>query len=157
MEAKAVRRKGARATGAALAGLPQSPTATAIGRAVRRLDLAANDARNRAIVDRLGAIAADAREEGDAIRPLSVAQLAGFFVEHPEVPVPKITMTPDGTLRARWIKGPGHFVAIEFLGRNEVRILAEVPRGRKPPRQAYAQIESGAVPAFVATLGTSLR
>ena len=60
--------------------------------------------------------------------PASLRQFAYFFLTHPDLGLPKITLTPDGTLRARWIRGPRNFVAIEFTGEPLAKLVSEIPR-----------------------------
>jgi hypothetical protein len=84
--------------------------------------------RDRQIADRITALHRDAIAEGDRILPDSLGQFKDFFLEHHDLDLPKITLTPDGTLRARWIHGPGSFVAIEFTGVPLAKLIAEIPR-----------------------------
>jgi hypothetical protein len=37
-------------------------------------------------------------------------------------------LTPNGSIRVRWIQGAGSFVAIEFTGKPLVQMMAEIPR-----------------------------
>ena len=62
--------------------------------------------------------------------PDSIKQFADFFLTHFDPGMPKITLTPDGTLRARWIHGQNDFASIEFTGKQTVRFVAEIPRAR---------------------------
>jgi hypothetical protein len=55
-------------------------------------------------------------------------QFVDFFLAQPRLGLPKITLTPDGTLRARWIGGQRNFVAIEFTGEPLAKLVAEIPR-----------------------------
>jgi hypothetical protein len=84
--------------------------------------------RDRKIADRLSALSKDAQDEDEYMVPSSLGQLIEFFQQNLNVAIPKITLTPDGTLRARWINGPNKFLAIEFTGGMLVRVVAEVPR-----------------------------
>lgn len=84
--------------------------------------------RDRKIADRLSALSKDAQDEDEYMAPSSLSQLIEFFQQNLNVAIPKITLTPDGTLRARWINGPNKFLAIEFTGGMLVRVVAEVPR-----------------------------
>ncbi len=84
--------------------------------------------RDRKIADRVTSLYQDALAEDECVRPESLNQFRDFFLEHSDIGLPKITLTPDGTLRARWIHGPGSFVAIEFVGGQLVKLVAETPR-----------------------------
>jgi hypothetical protein len=97
-------------------------------RAVQSFYLSANKPRDRRIVERLIDLHQVALNEDERIAPASLAQFTRFFLENPELALPKITLTPDGTLRARWINGRENFVAIEFTGQPLVKLVAEVPR-----------------------------
>ena len=68
--------------------------------AIQALYLSTNTPRDRQIADRITALHRDAIAEGDHISPGSLKQLKDFFLAHPEPAFPKITLTPDGTLRA---------------------------------------------------------
>ncbi len=57
-------------------------------------------------------------------------QLADFFLSYRDLGLPKITLTPDGTVRVRWIQGSGNFTAIEFTGTPVAKLVAEIPRER---------------------------
>ena len=103
--------------------------AQAISNAIKRLYLNQSSLRDRRIAERLITLYRDALAENEKIQTRSVKQLADFLINHAWVGFPKITLTPDGTLRARWIAGPGNFTAIEFTGTALVKLVAEVPRG----------------------------
>jgi hypothetical protein len=96
--------------------------------AIQALYLSQNKPRNRQIANRLTALYRAALEEDETIRPASITQFKSFFLAHPELGLPKITLTPDGTLRARWVQGKGNFVAIEFTGEQNAKLVAEIPR-----------------------------
>lgn len=85
--------------------------------------------RDRQIAERLTTLYRDALAEDEVILPESLGQFRDFFLNHSDFGLPKITLTPDGMLRARWIHGPGNFAAIEFTGHPLVKLVAEVPRG----------------------------
>jgi hypothetical protein len=87
-----------------------------------------NNPRDRQIADRLIALEMDAVEEGEEILAGSVIQFRDFFLMHRQLGLPKITLTPDGTLRVRWIRGEGNFFAIEFTGKPLLKLVAEAPR-----------------------------
>ena len=96
--------------------------------AIQALYLSHNTPRDRQIAERLTTLYRAALEEDEAIRPASISQFKDFFLAHPELGLPKITLTPDGTLRARWIHGKGNFVALEFTGDPNAKLVAEIPR-----------------------------
>jgi hypothetical protein len=84
--------------------------------------------RDRKIADRITALYRDALADGERIVRTSLGQFTDFFLAHPDLGLPKITLTPDGTLRARWVHGPENFVAIEFTGEPLAKLVAEIPR-----------------------------
>lgn len=97
--------------------------------AVRMLLL--NDSeRDSRIAGRLTTLYQDAIMESQSMLPDSIKQFADFFLTHSDPGMPKITLTPDGTLRARWIHGQNDFASIEFTGKQVVRFVAEIPRAR---------------------------
>ena len=99
-----------------------------ISGAIQSLYLSANRPRDRQIAERITTLHRHALAEGEEIAPASLSQFTEFFLRHGGLGLPKITLTPDGTLRARWIHGPKHFIAIEFTGEPLLRWIAEVPR-----------------------------
>jgi hypothetical protein len=80
------------------------------------------------IADRLTALYRDAEAEGENILGDSISQFSRFFLAQSDLTLPKITLTPDGTLRIRWIQSKEHFIAIEFTGKPLVKYVAEIPR-----------------------------
>jgi hypothetical protein len=110
-------------------GFVLETAAQAVFNAIQRLYLNQSSLRDRRIAERLTTLYRDALAEGEKMLAGSVRQLADFLINHTWVGLPKITLTPDGTLRARWIAGPGNFTAIEFTGTALVKLVAEVPRG----------------------------
>lgn len=72
--------------------------------------------RDQQIAARIIALYWDAVAEDECIRYASIEQLVDFFLGHPDESLPKITLTPDGTLRARWTQDSGSFTAMEFTG-----------------------------------------
>ena len=96
--------------------------------AIQALYLGHNAARDRQIAGRLITLYRAALEEDEIIRPASISQFKEFFLAQPELGLPKITLTPDGTLRARWIHGAGDFIALEFTGEQNAKLVAEIPR-----------------------------
>jgi hypothetical protein len=103
-------------------------TAERIFDAIQALCLSHNRPRDRQIAERLTTLYRAAVEEDESIRPASISRFKEFFLDHPELGLPRITLTPDGTLRARWIQGTGNFVAIEFTGEQSAKLAAEIPR-----------------------------
>jgi hypothetical protein len=105
-------------------------TSAGIFDAIRSFYLSTNRPRDRQIAERITILHRLALEEREEILPASLAQFTRFFLHHSNhhLVLPKITLTPDGTLRARWIHGPEDFVAIEFTGNPLVKLVAEVPR-----------------------------
>lgn len=96
--------------------------------AIESFYLSHNRPRDRQIADRITTLFRDALAEDSQILPASLAQFTAFFLNNAELKLPKITLTPDGTLRARWIHGSEDFIAVEFKGGKIVRLVAEVPR-----------------------------
>ncbi|SRR5579883_1486217 len=95
-----------------------------------------NTFRNRRIAQRLKTLYRDALADNEDIVSESIDQFRDFFLANPGTSLPKITLTPDGTLRVRWIHGPNHFVAIEFTGEPLVKLVAEIP-GEKGATELY--------------------
>ena len=95
--------------------------------------------RDRQIADRLIALHRDALGEGEQVDPESILQFADFFLGNRNVGVPKITLTPDGTLRARWLHGAGNFIAVEFTGEALVKVVAEIPREVETARYFFSE------------------
>jgi hypothetical protein len=110
--------------------LPEYTSGQPIFDAIQALYLSYNAPRDRQIAGRLTTLYRATLEEDEVIRPASVGQFKNFFLAHPELGLPKITLTPDGTLRARWIHGKGNFVALEFTGEPNAKIVAEIPRDK---------------------------
>jgi hypothetical protein len=95
--------------------------------AIQAFSLSNNRPRDRQIAERLTSLYRDALAEDERILPASLSQFTQFFLNHPDLRFPRITLTPGSTLRARWIHGPGNFVAIEFIGGANVELVAEIP------------------------------
>ena len=106
--------------------------------AIQDLYLSQNP-RDRQIAERLKCLYRDALEEGEKMRTDSIGQLCKFFLDNRDVGVPKITLTPDGTLRARWIHGAGNFIAIEFTGKSLARVVAEMPRNNETANYFFSE------------------
>ena len=96
--------------------------------AIQSLYLSHNRMRDRQIADRIIALYRDALAEDERILSASLRQFADFFLAHPDLSLPRITLTPNGTLRVRWMQGAGSFTAIEFTGKPLVQLVAEIPR-----------------------------
>jgi hypothetical protein len=96
--------------------------------AIRSLYLSDNRTRDRQIATRIIALYRDALAEDECILFTSLRQFADFFLTHSDLSPPRITLTPDRTLRARWIQGEGSFTAIEFTGKPLAKLVAEIPR-----------------------------
>jgi hypothetical protein len=112
--------------------------------------------RDRQIADRITALHRDAIAEDERIVPDSLAQFTSFFLEHGELGLPKITLTPNGLLRARWIHGPGDFVAIEFTGKPLVKLIAELPRGNDLTAQHFSSEHIDKILSIAQSIGLSL-
>jgi hypothetical protein len=96
--------------------------------AMRSLYLSTTQPLNRAIARRIISLYRDALAEDEHMLSASLRQFTAFFVAYPGLGLPKITLTPDGTLRARWIQRAGSFTAIEFVGGEVAKLVAEIPR-----------------------------
>jgi hypothetical protein len=107
--------------------------------AIQSLYLSRNTPRDRRIGERITALHRDALAEDETMGADSLAQFAAFFLKNPGLGFPKITLTPDGTLRARWICGPGDFVAIEFTGHALAKGVAEIPRDGETARYFFSE------------------
>jgi hypothetical protein len=110
-----------------LSSVSTASHAARISNAIESLYLT-NRPRDRAIAERIATVHRLALEEGEEILLASLVQFRDFFLHHTDLLLPKITLTPNGTLRARWIHGPEDFVAIEFTGNPLVKLVAEIPR-----------------------------
>lgn len=121
----------------------EESTAEKIFGAIQALYLSSNRPRDRQIADRITALHRDAIAEGQHIYPASLNQFTHFFLTNNDPGFPRITLTPDETLRVRWIQGQGNFVAIEFTGEPNAKLVAELP-GLDPPihfsRQPIANV-----------------
>lgn len=115
-----------------------------------------NNPRDRQVAERLGSLWRDAAEEGEEILAGSVSQFKDFFLMHNQLGLPKITLTPDGTLRARWIYGEGHFFAVEFTGKPLLKLVAEVPRKWGLTAQHFSSEPIDNVVEFAQAIGATL-
>jgi hypothetical protein len=111
---------------------PEPTTAEQIFETILALFLSHNQLRDRRIAERLTALYRDALDEQEPIRSDSIIQFKEFFLANKNVGFPRITLTPDGNLRVRWIQGEGSFVAIEFTGKPDAKLVAEIS-GLVPP------------------------
>jgi hypothetical protein len=125
--------------------------------AIQALYLSNNNPRDRQIADRLTTLRHIAIEEDQYILPSSMTQMACFFLNHPGLGLPKITLTPDGTLRARWIKGPNNFVAIEFTGSPSAKLVAEIPVENKSSATYFSSQPLKTVVSAAQRLGASFK
>jgi hypothetical protein len=110
----------------------EGPAAEQIFDAVQTLYLSNNKRRDRLIADRITALYRDALEEDERIYLPSLRQFTQFFITNKDLGFPRITLTPDETLRVRWIEAADKFVAIEFTGEPDAKLVAEIP-GLEPP------------------------
>ena len=124
--------------------------------AIQSLYLSNNERRDRKIAERITALYRDALAEDERILSASLRQFTDFFLIHPELTLPKITLTPDGTLRARWIKGAENFTAIEFTGEQVVKLVAEIPREGGLPAQYFCRESVERILSVANAIGASL-
>jgi hypothetical protein len=117
----------------------------AIFDAIQRLYLSQHKPRDRRVAERLKTLYRDALAEGEKMQAASVRQFADFFIAHATLGLPKITLTPDGTLRVRWIAGPGNFTAIGFTGTSLVKLVAEIPRDSATAQYFASELISNVV------------
>ena len=115
-----------------------------------------NNPRDQRIAERLSTLWKDAAEEGEEILAESISQFRDFFLMHRQLGIPKITLTPDGTLRVRWIQGKGHFFAVEFTGTPLIKLVAEVPREHGVTAQHFSSEPIKKVVAFAQAIEVSL-
>jgi hypothetical protein len=110
---------------------------------VQAFYLSPNKTRDRQIAERIIALYRDALEEEERIYPPSLRQFTEFFLTNKDLGYPIITLTPNETLRVRWIRSKDEFVAIEFTGERDAKLVAEIP-GLVPPmhfsRQSVADV-----------------
>lgn len=124
--------------------------------AIQALYLSSNTSRDRKVADRITALYRDALADDEHILPASLSQFADFFLANPEVGLPKITLTPDGTLRARWIHGPKEFVAVEFTGEPLAKFVAEIPRDHGLTAPHFASEPLKNIVSVIRAIGASL-
>ncbi|MGP0063962.1 MAG: hypothetical protein ACLQGP_10250 [Isosphaeraceae bacterium] len=134
---------------------PERTASQQVFEAIQSLDLSSNKPRDRKIADRITALHRDAIAEAESILPDSLRQFTAFFLKHRELGLPKVTLTPDGTLRARWIHGAGNFVAIEFTGQPLVKLVAEIPRGAGLTAQHFSRESANDIVSVAKSIGAS--
>lgn len=110
----------------------QGAVAEQIFETVQAFYLSANKPRDRHIAERITTLYRAALEEDEHILPASLNQFTQFFLANKGLGFPRITLTPDGTIRVRWIRGDGDFVAVEFTGEPDAKLVTEMP-GLVPP------------------------
>jgi hypothetical protein len=118
---------------------PESATSEQIFDAIQSFYLSKNSMRDRQIAARMLALYRDALAEDERILSASLRQFTDFFLAHPDLSLPRITLTPDGTLRVRWIQGEGSFTAIEFTGKLLAKLVAEIPREQGLTAQHFSR------------------
>jgi hypothetical protein len=121
--------------------------------AIQTLYLSHNRPRDRRLAERITDLHRIVLAEAEQISAASLEQFTTFFLKESKLTIPRITMTPDGTIRARWIYGPKHFVAIEFTGKQLVRLVAEVPRDDEQIASYFVSEPIDSVAAAVRNIG----
>jgi hypothetical protein len=122
---------------------------------IQSLYLSHNRPRDRQIAERITALHRLALEEDQHIAATSLAQFTAFFRSHPDLSLPKITLTPDCTLRIRWIHGADSFIAIEFMGGSMVKLAAEIPRKSGQISKHFASESVDSVVSVSRAIGAS--
>lgn len=123
-----------------------------LSRAVSAFRSGRNQPRDRQIADRLEELGSDALDEGERILLPSIDQFRAFFLDKPGLALPIITLTPDGTLRARWMRSADEVFAVEFTGEPLLRILSRVPR----PDGEVAELVAEKTPEMAARIGQTI-
>lgn len=95
-----------------------SPNHAHMIQAIEALYQSTNRPRDQRIASRLCDLYADAMNEGEEIISSSIDSFKEFFLQSTTLSLPKITLTPDRTLRVRWIFDTKNYIALEFLGYN---------------------------------------
>jgi hypothetical protein len=122
---------------------PEATESEKIYNVIESLYVSKNRPRDRQIAERIIALHRGAIEEDERILSASLQQFANFFLAHPDLSLPKIVLTPNGSIRVRWIQGAGSFVAIEFTGKPLVQMMAEIPReGGQTARYFSAMVQT---------------
>ena len=78
---------------------------------------------NLKIADRLKSLYDDALDENEEITRQSICQFTEFFSKNSTAILPKITLAPNGVLRARWIYSDSKFFAVEFTGNTALKLV----------------------------------
>jgi hypothetical protein len=123
--------------------------------AIESLYLSSNSPRDQQIAHRITALYRDALAEDERIRTTSLHQFKEFFLSHPDLGLPKITLTPDRTLRVRWIQGEGSFTAIEFTGTPLAHLVADIPREGGLTAQYFCFEPVATIRSFARGIGAS--
>jgi hypothetical protein len=136
---------------------PQSLSGSKTFDAIQALYLSNNRPRDKTLADRITELHRDALAEDEDILPEALIQFTEFFLAHPRLAVPKITLTPDRTLRTRWIHGPGNFAAIEFTGEPNAKLVAEIPRDQELTATHFASEPLANIIQVAEALGASFQ
>jgi hypothetical protein len=123
--------------------------------AIQSLYLSDNKPRDRQIATRIIALYRDALAEDECILLASLRQFTKFFLKHREPSLPRIILTPNGTLRVRWIQSTGSFVAIEFTGKPLVQLVAEIPRAGGETARYFSEELVDEVVSYARAIGAS--
>jgi hypothetical protein len=134
---------------------PGSADSEQIFNAILSLHLSDNRTRDRKIADRLTTLYRDALEEDERILSASLRQFTQFFLEHHDLSLPRIILTPHGTLRVRWMQGTGSFTALEFTGKPLVQLVAEIPRAGGETARYFSDELVDDVVSYSRALGAS--
>ena len=119
--------------------------------------LSKNEPRDQQIANRLNTLYQDTLMEDERVLSVSLRQFTEFFLTHPDLNLPRITLTPDGTLRVRWLQGAGNFTAIEFIGGRVVKLVAEIPRESGETAKYFGIELIGKIRSVVETIGASFK
>jgi hypothetical protein len=123
--------------------------------AIQSLYLSDNKPRDRQIATRIIALYRDALAEDEHILLASLRQFTKFFLKHGDPGLPRIILTPNGTLRVRWIQSAGNFVAIEFTGKPLVQLVAEIPRAGGETARYFSEELVDDVVSYAHAIGAS--
>lgn len=134
---------------------PESADREQIFNAILSFHVSHNRTRDRKIADRLTTLYRNALEEEEPILSASLRQFTTFFLEHHDLGLPRIILTPHGTLRVRWIQGAGSFTALEFTGKPLVQCVAEIPRKGGETARYFSDELMDDVVAYARALGAS--
>jgi hypothetical protein len=115
-----------------------------------------NNSRDRKIAQRLMALYRDALCDNETMSAPSIAQFTDFFLKHPQLGMPKITLTPEGNVRVRWIGGQGNFAAVEFTGDPIVKLVAQIPREDGKTARYFGGESLGSIVSSARAIGAYL-